>query len=441
MAQKSKPAQSKSDPVVEQLQKELKQQGFFPYDVDGVAGEKTTNAQAARDAARQRDKQLEIDTLNAQGGKTKSDAEAAALSTETERKKRYDDQSSSALGLTAKSSANLAAPAAGTALGMALGKGVNYAMDQAQNSKNSVLQGIAADRMSGKTTVEGARTGAKLAGAMPLSNPALRTASRMAPHAGLGLLSMGKGAQVLHDSDPNGEFYAQQADRAAGLGYIGVGAGLTKQGLRYAASPGVAPDGQAIAVINSNQIRRNGAAGAPQVAGPDPGTKMALLADAKAAGITGISRMNKGQLAQALLKAGSKAGAFAGPAAAGALAMALTPERAEAADGSGGGNLAESLTNAGVAGGVAAGTGYGMGKLAQALGPMAGPAMGTAGAAMAPMSVDSMTDYSPDELAQSRNWLARNLPQALQGGAVANAREMAQVPTRGPLANALMAGR
>lgn len=51
---------------------------------------------------------------------------------------------------------------------------------------------------------------------------------------------------------------------AAGLGYIGAGAGLAKQGLRYGAAPGVAPDAQALAIINSNQLRRSGI-GAPTI--------------------------------------------------------------------------------------------------------------------------------------------------------------------------------
>lgn len=47
------------------------------------------------------------------------------------------------------------------------------------------------------------------------------------------------------------------------------------------------------------------------------------------------------------------------------------------------------------------------------------------------MAVD-MTDYSQDEMAQGRNFLARNLPESVQFGAVEDARQMAQVPERNP---------
>src|SRR3990170_4302246 len=232
MASKAKPTQTKTDPIIEALQRELKQQGFYAGEIYGQAGEKTTQAVAARDAAlaadrasKQRDRELEIEALKAQSGKTTSDAEAAATAAETARKQRYDEHASSGLGMTTKIAANLAAPAAGTAIGMGLGRGVNAAMDKAQESRNAVLRGAAEDRMAGRTTVEGAREGVRRAGAMPPGSTLGRVASRSLPHFGLGALSMGKGGQVLYDADPNGEFYPYQADRAAGLGYIGTGAG------------------------------------------------------------------------------------------------------------------------------------------------------------------------------------------------------------------------
>jgi hypothetical protein len=439
MAQKAKPVQPKSDPVIELLQRELKQQGFYAGDIDGQAGEKTTAAVARRDEAAAKAKQLEIDLLNAQGSKATDDAAAAATIAETERKKRYQDQASSGLGMATQSAANLAAPAAGTALGMALGRGVNMGMDKAQESRNAVLRGAADDRMAGRTTVAGAREGVTRAGAMPPASSAGRVASRMLPHIGLGGLSIAKGAQVLSESDPNGEFYPSMADRAAGLGYIGAGAGLTKQGLRYAAAPGVAPDAQALAVINSNQIRRNGAAGSPgplaqalgagspaQAPAQPPALPPAAAAPQAAqpqAPKPQFHRDAKGRFAK--LPKGSGAAGLAG-----ALAYGMTPDRADAATGEATGNQAEALTNAGIAGGAA----YGTSKLAQALAPALRGGLSMVGEAMAPASIDAMTDYSPDDLAQGRNTLARTLPQALQGGAVDQARQMATVPERGPQA-------
>src|SRR5688572_18294073 len=103
MAQKAKPVQPKSDPVIEQLQRELKQQGFYAGDIDGQAGEKTTAAVARRDEAAAKAKQLEIDLLNAQGSKATDDAAAAATTAETARKQRYQDQASSGLGMATQS--------------------------------------------------------------------------------------------------------------------------------------------------------------------------------------------------------------------------------------------------------------------------------------------------------------------------------------------------
>jgi hypothetical protein len=411
MAQKAKPVQPKSDPVIEQLQRELKQQGFYAGDIDGQAGEKTTAAVARRDEAAAKAKQLEIDLLNAQGSKATDDAAAAATTAETARKQRYQDQASSGLGMATQSAANLAAPAAGTALGMALGRGVNMGMDKAQESRNAVLRGAADDRMAGRTTVAGAREGVTRAGAMPPASSAGRVASRMLPHIGLGGLSIAKGAQVLSESDPNGEFYPSMADRAAGLGYIGAGAGLTKQGLRYAAGPLA----QALTAGSPAQAPLPPPALPPAAAAPQAAQPQAPKPQ--------FHRDAKGRFAK--LPKGSGAAGLAG-----ALAYGLTPDRADAATGEATANQAEALTNAGIAGGAA----YGTSKLAQALAPALRGGLTMAGEAMAPVSIDAMTDYSPDDLAQGRNTLARTLPQALQFGAVDQARQMATVPERGPQA-------
>lgn len=483
MASKSKPVQAKSDPVIEQLQRELKQQGFYAGEIDGQAGEKTSLAVQRRDealaadrASKQRDQELQVELLKAQGGKAAADAEAAALATETARKQRYDDQASSGLGMATQSAANLAAPAAGTALGMALGRGVNAGMDRAQESRNAVLRGAAEDRMAGRTTVEGAREGVRRAGAMPPSTATGRVVSRMLPQVGLGALSLGKGAQVLSESDPNGEFYPAMADRAAGLGYIGAGAGLAKQGMRYAAAPGVAPDAQALAIINSNQIRRNAPQGAlaqalsgealeaapaqpkPAIAAPEasakptaaPGTKAYMAAQAKDLGLKGVSKLSKSELATKLAEAmaehGNKrtvkrvpklpGGSGAAGIAAG-LAYGMTPDRADAATGEMTGNTGQALTNAGIAGGV----GYGVSKLAQALGPVARTVMSGTGEGMAPSAIDAMTSYSPEDLQTANNWMAQNLPRSIMPGPAQQIHDMAQVPPRGDQAEIAQAQR
>lgn len=481
------------------LQQKLIDAGIYAGKPDGKWGAGTraafdqetkraaAEAKAAEDAAARKRaddleaKRLDIEATKAQSGKAVSDAEAEAARLETARKQRYQEDASSGLGMATRSAANLAAPAAGTALGMALGKGVNEAMDASQESKNRVLAAAAQDRLAGITTRDGAREGVRLAGAMPINNTAARTMSRMAPHFGLGALSMGKGMQVLHDADPEGEFFPYQADRAAGLGYIGTGAGLAKQGLRYAFSPGVAPDARSIAIINSNQLRRNGEPGAlaralagetadpaspqprpaiaapaapeaaPEASAPAPGSKAHMQSQARDLGIKGVSRMTKSELADALSQAmarnagrrvrAPKLPSGSGPAAiAGGLAYALTPDDANAATGEPTSNTAEALTNAGVAGGTA----YGVSRLAEMLSPAAKSALGTLGEASAPAMIDEMTNYSPDDLAMGRNMLARNLPRALQFGAVEDAYQMAQVPERNPrsqLARMLLGGQ
>lgn len=426
---------------------------------------------AERDAkAKSEERALEAERLR-QSGKT-TDVEAAAAAAETARRQRYEDESSSGLGLTTQSAANIAAPAAATAGGMLVGKGVNAGMDYAQRGRNEVLRGVADDRMAGRTTVEGARQGATVAGAMPPSNRLMRVGSRMAPHLGLGAFSAGKGLQLYADSfDPDSEFYPQMANRAAGLGYIGFGAGLAKQGVRQAASPGVTPDAQAIAIINSNRLIRNGAqapAGPPPdvpppppsppsgpvrhserlrnaatAAGAKPGkskgsTYTALAKNLDDSNIADVARaldlpetVGKAgvlQRARELARTGGKSAILAPLAAAGA-AFGMTPDRAEAAGAApDGGVPAEALTNAGVAGGAA----YGANRLLAAI-PRGGGSM--FGEAMAPTAVDAMTDYSPDEMATGANWQMRNMPEWAMSPSVKQTYQMAQIPEPSPYRN------
>src|SRR4030067_862419 len=73
----------------------------------------------------------------------------------------------------------------------------------------------------------------------------------------------------------------------------------------------------------------------------------------------------------------------------------------------------------------------------------AGAVLPSLGVAAMPEMISEMTDYSPGELAQARNVLARYLPSPLRGGAVEEAYQMAQVPERGerprmPLGRAAM---
>jgi hypothetical protein len=461
------------------IQQALKDQGLYVGATDGKWGagtETALKAQAQREtegrAAQQQSeerrradelkaKELEIKARETEGRAAASDAETEALKAETARKQRYDEHASSGWGMAAQSAANLVAPAAGTAGGMLLGKGVNAAMDKAQESRNRVLRGVAADRVAGLTTREGAREAARLSGAVPLSNPMLRTTSRMLPHLGLGALSIGKGAQVLAGSNPNGEFFPSMADRAAGLGYVGVGAGLAKQGLRYASAPGVAPDAQALAIINSSQLRRGGInpapagdpGGPPQAlpapdeppmnAAPAPGSKAHMREQAKGLGIKATANMTKAELAKALAEAMAEHGGKrtvakrpklpggGGTAAAlgAGLGYALTPDYAEAADGSGFGGRREALENAAAIGGIA----YGADRAARMI-PSLARALAGAGAGTTPAMLDDVTSPTEGEMATAANWGARNLPAWARSQPMQDAYDMAQVPERAPRA-------
>lgn len=475
------------------IQQQLQAQGLYAGPIDGKSGAGTRAAlEAAKEAkaqAAQRQQEMELEKLRLQNqGKTNeakaalTTAEAQAKTAETERLKQYNEQAGSPEGIATKIAAGVGAPAAGAAAGWGLGKGVNAGMDAAQRSRNEVLRRTAGDRLAGITTREGAREGARLAGAMPMQSTVARSLGRMAPHMGLGALSIGKGAATLMDDNENTPFYADMANKAAGLGYIGLGAGLAKQGINYAGSPGVAPDAQSIAIINSNQLRRNGAPGgsalsralsgqtidaevlpdeprkalpsppqAPAASTPNPGTKAYMYNQARDLGIKGASRMNKSQLSEALsqavqehggkrtvgkrslgasvMDAAKKGGGKAAiPLAVGAY-MAGAGD-SEAADGS----MGERAGNAAANFGTGAGAAYGGMKLSDLLAKAAPNVMRGLGSGAAMAMPGEMIGGMTDQFAspEARNIAARYLPEALQFGAVDEAREMATVPPPSP---------
>jgi len=86
--------------------------------------------------------------------------------------------------------------------------------------------------------------------------------------------------------------------------------------------------------------------------------------------------------------------------------------------------------------GAAAATGggaYGLSRLINAMKPAVRSAIGMTGEAMAPVSIDSMTDYSPDDLATANNWMAQNLPTWAMPGPARQVHDMSQVPERNPM--------
>lgn len=169
-----------------------------------------------------------------------------------------------------------------------------------------------------------------------------------------------------------------------------------------------------------------------------PGSGSDLMEQARKYNIPGRSNMNVTQLREAVAEAvkntpGPRGGAatkllkspaFA-PIVAGTLAYNMADARA--ADGSGP-STADKLATAGTAGATA----YGANRLLQAI-PQSVTTAFSAGAPMlAPQMGADMTDYTPEETAQLRNWTARNLPAVSQfvGGYPAEAYDMAQVPER-----------
>ncbi len=465
------------------IQQRLIDAGLYAGKADGrfgsgtAAGLKAEERRRIDDEERQRKGKIEERASEAAAKKDEAaakatDAATAEATRKTQAREARAKEAGSGVGIATQIGANVLAPAGGAAAGMGMGKLTNLMLDTAQESRNNVLQGVARDRISGLTTRDAAQQAAQRAGAVPMSSPAARTAARMAPHVGLGLLSIGKGAQTLGQQDPDAPFYADMANRAAGLGYIGAGAGLMKQGMRYGAAPGVAPDAQALAVINSPQLRRSGQSSAlvdamskgqivdadvisetPRAALPapdtpepkplSPGTTAYMRQQLKDFGVKGTSKMNKRTLAATLAEQMAEHGAkrtvskklpkgtgkAALPLAIGSYVAATGDS--EAADGS----LAGRATDAAANFATGAGAAYGGSKLAEML-AKASPAImgGISGglSAMTPSVIDDMTSPDEENLNMARNRAARTLPEFMQGGAVREAAEMAQVPQRSP---------
>lgn len=456
----------RSQSIQEQIDR-LTQTAPRPYTSDEVKQiEKGRKGQKEIDEGRatieRRNKEVrefneQIGRLNEQLGiAAESEAKLGRQMAEDERiaARRAEKESPLVVGMDAAS--KVPAGLLGYAVGRGvIGGGINYATDKAQELKNKVLERIAGDRVKGLTTSAGARTGAERAGVMPSANSVLRVGGRMLPHAIAGTGMIAKGGASLYGSSPDDPFVTQAIDRGAGYGLLGAGVGILEKGAQYGVAPGMPADGQAIAQLDSNQLRRGGlnaarptevdkgpvsALPAPdEPRGPAPGSKEHLREQAKALGAKVTTRMTKEELAKAIATKATEAGAkrvrapklpkgTGAAGIAGGLAYAMTPDGAQAADGSQSSNQGQALTNAGLAGGAA----YGASKGLDAIGPIAKTVMTGAGEAMAPLAIDSMTDYSPTEQLQGRVALGEYLPEALQSAPIRQAHQMAQVPSRNP---------
>lgn len=398
--------------------------------------------------------QDQIDKLNEQIGRAiEFETNTASKSQESQERSAKDAEKRSMYGLGLTAASGGVAPIAGWAMGRAMGGGINKLADKAQEFKNRSLQGAAEDRLRGVTTREGARIGTERSGAMPSPNSVVRVSGRMLPHLISGAGMGAKGALMLSQVKEDDPLEMQALNRGLGLGMLGAGVGIAERGAAYGIAPGVTPDARAISIMESNQLRRGGLDRAvdkgpvtAQTLQPDqealpapkkefaPDSVEGLRAQLKAMNVKGYSRMNKTQAAEALAKAILEKGKTrakplklpkgGGAAAlAGGLAYAATPDEAQAADGSSMGGQGRALTNAGLAGATA----YGASRLMDKLPSFAG-AYNAGGPAMSAQSIDSMTDYSPEDIAQFNEFARKTLPEWM----VPKAAYMGQVPERNP---------
>lgn len=307
--------------------------------------------------------------------------------------------------------------------------------------------------------------------------PVRRSMGRMAPYAGPGLLFAGEGLGLRAIAPHIQSEAGQEIARAAGTGLVGASIGVTGKGLINSFtpqvssnSPGVPPapppprnaldaagramqpgavplGGPSALPPPKNELDAAGRASRSAAAPAKTPYSDRLIAAARAAGASGpltkqgaadylaknLSDENRSAVAKALnVKNGpnlatrigtaiktmaSKPGAssMVGPLVAGGLAYELAGEPVEAADGS---TSEPSTGNRLAAAGAGAGIAYGAQKGLNAI-PKGGGAMFT-GLNM-PSTIDAMTDYTPEEVAQGDEFLARNLPEWARFGRVEDA--------------------
>lgn len=456
------------------IQQRLIDAGLYAGSADGKFGSGTAAALKAEGRAkiegeeRSRRGRIEEETATADAEKKKAEADRERARTEaeraaTDRKRQYNETAASPQGIGTQIGAGPVSFIGGYGTGRAIGSGINALADRSQESKNRVLAAAAQDRLNGLTTRDGARTGTSVSGAMPSANSLLRVGGRMLPHAITGAGMMGKGGTMLAQGNEDDPFYAQMANRAAGVGMLGAGVGIIEQGANYAVNPGVAPDARSIAVMESNQLRRNGqvprpgsanrgqivdaevlpdapdqkALPAPQAGeGPAPGSKAYYAQEAKRLGVKGITRKSKAELVTAVnqanegnatrrVKGPKSIPGIAGPAIAAGMAYMATPGDANAATGDESvTGRDEALTNAAAAGGLT----YGLGRVLPAgAGALAGGMMG-------PVAVMDGPTLGEEEAEGTANWIARQAPgiASHMPGRIGTAYEKAQVPTANP---------
>jgi hypothetical protein len=153
---------------------------------------------------------------------------------------------------------------------------------------------------------------------------------------------------------------------------------------------------------------------------------------------------NRSTILQRLREISKVGGRYVWPVTAGLVAYDAVTGDAEASNQpeveagtgnvSGGGVTNEDRLRGAVTGTAAGAATYGGNRLLQAIPQSVKTAFGAGAPMLAPQMGADMTDYTPEETAQLRNWTARNMPAVSQfvGGYPEEAYDMAQVPEKNP---------
>ena len=415
-------------------------------------------------------------------------ANAKAERERIERESREAGERAAAAAKSEKDRRTSLITAGSTAAGLAAGLGGGYAADKYGTAKaNSILEGrasearnLAAAARSIDPSQPGAR--ARYAGIGVAANQTGVTRPRVAPIGGLGVAGAlgAAGAYSTFHRAPQAQSDEERAIwTGTGYGEMGAGAKMLASSANRYYNPGVTLPADAIADINF--ARQQGAGTGPiggynqAPAAPAPGASPSappaapvqpgkipnaqrIVAAARAAGATGkltkesaakylvrgITDENRSAVAKELgikpgpnfatrVKTAAKtmsktrgASSLFLPAVVGGAAYDAATSQAEAAGSES--PRKQGLVSGLTAAGATAAIPYAISKMPAAI----GQGLNAGAPGMAPSGIDSMTDYNPEELAQGRNMLARNLPSWARAGAVEDAYQMAQVPERNP---------
>lgn len=451
------------------------------------AVDKFNAAKAKRQGEEQeRSARLAREAEEARSARETREADAKAARDKAERESREAGERAKAEQQAEKDRRTSLITAGSTAGGLAAGLGGGYAADKYGTAKaNSILEGRASEARnlaSAARAIDPSQPGARAryANIGTAANRTGVTNPRVVPIGGLGVAGAlgGAGAYSTFYRAPHAQSDEERAIwTGTGYGEMGAGAKMLASSANRYFNPGVTLPADAIADI---EFARQQGAGSGQLGGynqapaqPAPGQAPAAPAQpqtsqvrnsqriinaARAAGATGkltkesaakylarkITDENRAAVASELgvkpgpnfatrtqnaLKAMAKTRGVSSimlPAAVGTAAYDAATSQAQAAGSEN--PRRQGLLSGLTAAGATAAIPYAISKLPAAV----GRGLNAGAPGMAPMGIDSMTDYNPEELAYGRNLAARVLPAWARGGAIESAYQMAQVPERNP---------